>query len=323
MVDTWVSYPNPRYSGSAAPSLTLYENEQMLTALGPYAGFLDFDGNEPASTGHGNRAVRIHAGTKGGIRGTHFEFLADTDVPISNNASTQTRIDLVVCRLRRGLSAPDANDAYTIDPYVIEGVPASTPATPNHVRNMLDGSSGFWDLPVRKVTVAPGSGNLSAADSKHQGWWMSGSGYICLSSSRPPVEPGVLLREHDTGITYIGTTGGEWLRQYTHIGPVHFTERTGWKNLSWAFVRTGNLTTMSMKIQRTGNQITDAVEFGDLVSDMRPPETWWGTYECTLPDHAGDVAITKDGKVIVQATPSKPINTNATLTCNMTWPNTP
>lgn len=320
---TFISYPNPAYSGTAQPSLTLYEHEQMSAPLGPHAGLLSFTGAEPAFTNNTGREVIIPAGVKALIRSTYFENLTETRVPIDDNDTTQTRIDLVVLRLRRGLSAPDANDAFTIKPFVIKGIPSATPVAPNHVRNLSPDSGGFWDLPIRKVTAAPGSAALPAAASSHQGWWLTGSGYICLSSSRPPVEPGVLLREHNTGVTYIGTTSGEWLRQYTHIGPVHFGERVGWDNLAWSFVRAGNLVTMSMRLERTGGQVTAAVEFGDLPEELRPPETWWGTYASSTHDGNPTVAITTAGKIILAASGSKPINNGSILVSNMTWPTAP
>ena len=319
MVDTWVSYPNPAYSGTSQPSLTLYENEQMLAPLG-LTGLLNYDGDEPASTDGNGRYVILPAGLQASMRGTHFETTSLTHVPIAPNLLSQTRIDLVVLRLRRGLSGPDANDAYTVYPYVIEGTAAAAPVAPAYVRNLLTESNGFWDLPIRKVTVVPGSGSISALQSTHQGWWISGSGYVGISSHQPPVEPGVLYREEDTGTTYIGTNQGTWLRHYYHASH-NFGVRTGWEYLDFSFERDGNTVAMSMAIQRTGLAIpnNDSITFSGLPENMRPAKTKWGTYHCSSPDHGSHMAVSSAGVITIAADFSNPIAQNATLFSNMTW----
>ena len=191
------------------------------------------------------------------------------------------------------------------------------------MRNEPGGSPDVFDIFLAEVQVPNAAATTTAGQVKNRAWWLSGSGYIGLSTAQPPVEPGAILREHNTGITYIGTTTGAWLRQYTHLGPIEFGERVGWDNLAWDFVRAGNVVTMSMRLQRTSATVTDAVEFGDLMDDLRPPRTWWGTYSSSTHDSNPTVAVTSAGKIILAASGSKPITNGAVLVSNMTWPTPP
>ncbi len=318
---TWISYPNPAHSGGAAPSLSLYENEQMLAPLG-LSGFIDPDGDAVvAYSDNSGRWITIPAGVKATIRGTHFETISDTNVAVPPNVTGKPRRDLGVLRLRRGVSEPGAGDEYTISPYVITGVAADNPSTPSPVRNLLVESNGFWDLPFRTVRAALGTAAVAETDSFDAHWFVSGSGYVGTSKAQPPVEEGVIFRETDSKITYVGADG-KWKMTDYSVGPVDMNLPAGWSApLGWYFTRDRDTVTMSMALQRTGIALNDAntVTFTGLPGNLRPVRTAAGTYHCSNPDHSSHILVTALGEILLGADQSHPIAQNSTCYSNMSW----
>lgn len=306
------SFPNTPHNNRA---ISLAENEQLLAPLGG-TGLVGYTGVTPVYGDSTGRQVKVRAGVSGTIRGTRFNNATETVVALTTNTSGNPRVDLLVARLSRS--------NFTVSFVVIAGTPAATPLAPVSVRNDTVDGTGVWDLPLAEIRVANGYTTVASADVTNRAWWVSASGYHGLAAAVPPVEPGVLFRANDTGITYIGTSGGTWQKLYYNTGWKSVGVAAGWTALAFHFYRVGDLVVMNARLVRTGAAVagTASVTMGTIADGWRPSMTVWGTYHCTAPDHSSHVAVNADGTIVFAGTGNTDsgIAQNANLMCNMVWP---
>lgn len=316
------SYPNSAHNSRA---ISLAEHEQILRPFGR-TGFLNYSTTLPVYAGAGARTLMLRAGTQGAVRGTRFSVTSEHTIDgtmILANTSGQPRRDLLVMRLDRAAADPNK---FTINPVVITGAPAAVPVAPSPVTNdTLDGT-GVWDFPVCEIPVPNGATTLTLAQSDFRGWWCTPSGYTGLSTAFPPVEPGLIFRANDTGVTYVGTNTGKWQRIYINSGWINVGLPSGWSG-TLGFAKVGDLAIMSARVTRTGAALAATVSpvLYTVAESFRPQQAVFGVYHCTLPDHSSHVAVGTDGAVTFSGTGTTELNIaqNATLLSNMVWPVTP
>ncbi|MEU7590645.1 hypothetical protein AB0A95_30685 [Micromonospora sp. NPDC049230] len=219
------SFPNNQHNNRV---ITLAEHEQIVAPnslsgiVGPFLSI------PPVFADGTGRHVKLRAGVKASILGTRFNNLTETLIPIGENTSGKNRIDLVVLRLRRQESSLGAGDQYTIAPYVIQGGPADNPVAPPPVRNDTPGS-GFWDIPIDEVYVVNGVTSIGSGATSCQAYHIAGSGYVGRWEwAFPPVEAGVVFRDEQHSVTYIGTGSGTWQSLYEDTSWAAVGVAAGW-----------------------------------------------------------------------------------------------
>lgn len=307
------SYPNTPHAGRA---VSLVEHELLTTAstrsglVGPpsiVAGTLPLFGD---SSG---RQVKVRAGVAANVRGTRFTNGTETIVPITANASGNPRIDLVVLRLNRA--------TYEVTPVAIAGTPAASPAAPSPVRNAPGGNPDYWDIPLGEVTVANGAATITAGNVTNRAWWVTDSGYTGYSTARPPIEPGVIWRENDTGIAWIGTAAGGLEKLY-HYATAALADQTGWTTTDMQVTRSGLDVNLSVRILRSGAAIgaTTSVVFTNIIPALyRPGALIWDVYHVSDPSRAAVASVDTAGTLQFSRDNTNTINTNAVISCGMSW----
>lgn len=316
------SYPNNAHNNRA---ISLAEHEQILRPFGR-TGFLNYSATLPVYAGAAARTLFLRLGVQGTVRGTRFSITSEhtigPDVILANTSGSPRR-DLLVMRLDRQAADPNK---FTISPVVITGAPAAVPVAPSPVNNdTLDGS-GVWDFPVTEIPVPNGATTLTLASSDFRGWWCTPSGYTGLDAAKPPIEPGLIFRANDTGVTYVGSNVGKWQRLYINSGWINVGLPSGWSGFL-GFYKVGDLAVMSARVTRTGAALAATVSplLYTVAESFRPAQATYGVYHCTLPDHSSHVAIGTDGAVIFSGTATTALNIaqNSTLLSNMAWPVAP
>lgn len=305
------SFPNTPHN---ARVVSLAENEQLWAAAP--SGLIGYTGVTPILGDSSGRQVKVRAGVGGRIRGTRFNDALGTTVAVTTNTSGNPRIDLLVARLTR--------TNYTVSYVVIPGVAAAAPIAPQPVRNDTIDGSGVFDIPLAEIKVANGYTTIASTDVTNRAWWISSSGYQGLDAAKPPVEAGVFFRSNDSGITYIGTSGGSWQKVYYNSGWYQPAAPTGWTAQTLHFARVNDLVVMGVRLIRTGAALAATVSpvIATLPPAYWPDIDWPGVYHCTLPDHSSHVLVHADnGQVVFSGTSGGDgIAQNATILSSMAWP---
>lgn len=282
------SYPNSAHNNRA---ITLAEHENLAAPLG-LSGLTTFGtGTLPVYADSTGRQVKLRSGVSALLRGTRFNNTTETTIAIGANSSGNTRIDLVVLRLDRA--------TYEVTPTVIAGTAGTNPTAPLPVRNEIGGSPNYFDQPLAEVTVLNGATTVTATQVKNRAWWISGSGYVGYSTAQPPVVAGVVWRESDTGLAYIGSTGGTWQRVYDYSGQVDLTARSGWTAQDFSFTRDGMLITMTMAVQKTGSVLSSSSNsvVGQVAGRFLPARKWLTPYLVTGTYHSSFLTIGPTGLI--------------------------
>lgn len=303
------SYPNTAHNARA---ITLVEHEQLVGPLG-VSGLVRYGlVTTPAYADSTGRQVKIRAGVSALIRGTRFDNTTETVVAVAANASGSPRIDLLVLRLNRA--------TYEITPVVIAGAPGAAPIAPSPVRNEAGGSPDYYDLPLCEISVPNAATTTTATQVVNRAWWISGSGYVGNSTAKPPVVAGVSWWEADTGIGYVGSSGGTFKRTYHYTGYVDLNMGSGWTG-QFSLARDGSTVTGSIRIQRAGSAIGESTSptLGPIGSQFRPDEIKWSTYSTSNPKRVCDLQIAPSGVVTFTADFQNHISTGTVLTANPTW----
>jgi hypothetical protein len=313
------SFPNNAHNNRA---ISLAEQEQLLAPHG-FSGLIGFTGVTPVYANSTGLHAKLRAGVAAAVRGTRFNNATETIVALGANTSGSPRIDLIVLRLNRAATAPNA---FTVTPVVVAGTPAAVPLAPQPVRNNTLDGTGVWDIPVAEADVPHGAASIPSTAVRNRAWWLTGSGYTGFDAVRPPVEPGVFFRANDSGVTYVGTSGGTWQRVYYNTGwsSLPIPAGAGWSGQAFHFNRCGDLVVMNARLIRTGATMpaTASAVFGTLSDIFRPTMAMSGTYHCTLPDHSGHVGVSTGGTItfVGTNTTAQNIQNGATLISNMVWP---
>lgn len=318
---SYESFPNDAHNNRV---VTLAEHEQIAAPLG-LSGLLNYSATAPVFADSSGRQVKLRAGVAASLRGTRFNNTSETIITIPANTSGQTRVDLVVLRLRRQESSVGADDQYTVAPAVVQGTPAATnAAAPGPLRDDTPGV-GFWEMPLAEVTVPHNAASIAVSQVVPRAYYISGSGYAGREDwALPPVEPGVFFRAHDTGVTYIGTAGGVWQQLYHDTGWVAVPggqSAAGWDFRGFHVARHGNLVVLIMDLLRTGAPVGASTHqyFGPIEDQFRPalpinPPTHVGS-----PDHSTHTTINPDGVVILVGNGAQGINTGGQVVADATW----
>ncbi|GLY08277.1 hypothetical protein [Actinoplanes sp. NBRC 101535] len=308
------SYPNTGHNNRA---VTMPELEQLAGAR--LSGLIGFTGTTPVYADSSGRQVKIRSGVRALIRGMIWRNISETVVDntqIVANATSNPRIDLLVLRMNRAAGA-----AFSITPVVITGTAAATPIVPSAVRQDTVDGTGVWDIPLAEIKVAAGATTIAAADVTNRAWWISGSGYVGFSLGRPPVEAGVVFTEQNTGIHWIGTTSGTYMRLASNSGVIEVPAPSGWSG-STKVVRAGDLVVASVAVKRTGSNIANTVvaTVATLGAAYRPAAEWQGVYHCTGPDHSSNLRITTAGVITADPTyQGGGIDSGSFVFGNITW----
>lgn len=316
------SYPNSAHNSRA---ISLAEHEQILLPFSR-TGLIGYSTTLPVYAGAAPRTLMLRVGTRGTVRGTRFNVTAEHTIGsdmILANTSGAPRRDLLVMRLDRAATDPNK---FTVSPVVITGTPAAVPVAPSPVTNDTSDGTGVWDFPITEIPVPNGATTLTLAASDFRGWWCTPSGYTGLSTAFPPIEPGLIFRANDSGVTYVGSNTGKWQRLYINSGWINVGLPSGWSG-TLGFAKVGDLAIMAARVTRTGAALASTVSplLYTVAESFRPQQAVFGVYHCTLPDHSSHVAIGTDGSIIFSGTATSAMNIaqNATLLSNMAWPVTP
>lgn len=306
------SWPNVPHNSRA---VSLPEHE-MLHAPVSLTGLTSAVVAKPADADSTGLQLKIKAGTSGLIRHTAFNVTSEEVVDdIAANNSSLSRIDLLVMRLTR--------PGYTIEPHVIQGVPAVNPVAPSPVLQTTPGS-GVYDLPLADFTVTPGAITITAAQVRNRAWWISGGGYLGVSTARPPLEPNVVFQETDTNRLMVGTVAGTWRRLWQNSGHVAATGvPAGWKVTQFSTNRIGDSVELIVRLQRTGGDVsgTTSVVIGKVTDDHRPLYSKLDLFFCNLPNHTGALMIDASGTVqlLSRGYSALPIKTSSVVVGSMTY----
>jgi hypothetical protein len=317
------SYPNNAHNNRA---ISLAEHEQILLPFGR-TGFIGYSATLPVYAGASARTLYLRAGVRGTVRGTRFNITSEHTIGpdmILANTSGSPRRDLLVMRLDRAATDPNK---FTVAPVVLTGVPAAAPVAPAPVRNDTMDGTGVWDFPVTEIPVPNGATTLALTAADFRGWWCTTSGYTGLEVAKPPIEPGMIFRANDTGISYVGSNTGKWQRIYQNTGWINVSAPSGWTASPFAFARVNDLVVMSARIIRTGATVpaTTSVTMYKVAEQFRPTQATYGVYHASYPDHSSHVAVGTDGSVVFAGagTAALTISQNSTVLSNMVWLATP
>ncbi len=151
------------------------------------------------------RQVKALANQSAIVRGFRWE--SGTTPPVISldaNTSGNPRLDLIVLRLDRS--------NFTVRLGKTKGTPAVAPTAPAAIQDA--GATGVWELPIATVKVASsgvtGQPSIQAADVNDLSWWLAPPAMVSQQGQNPPVSPGAMLHQVDTGRSYRGV-GGSWV----------------------------------------------------------------------------------------------------------------
>jgi len=309
------------YQGHNNRQVSLAEYEQMV---GGALGVTGYTGGYTAATqttplfadGSGLQS-KIRAGTGLLVRGFKMVSPTVTAVPHQPNNSGLPRIDLVVARLNRAATAPNA---FAVTPQVIQGTPAASPVAPTPVRQDTTDGTGLYDFPMGQVAVAAGATTILDANVTNTGWWLTPSGYTAPYYAEPPAESGLLFRETVAGATWVGTANGNWQRLYSDSGWIDVTPASGFTG-DFLVYRVGRTVWLSCRLTRTGADVNAAtsITMGTVGVDFRPSRAVGGVYHCSSIAHSGPATVNADGTVVFGSGQETKVSGSA-IFCNMTWP---
>lgn len=240
------SWPNASHNDGA---VTTTEYEQMA-ALGFGTGLVgttDMTGIVYAdATG---RQVKIRAGRYAVVRGAAwYSGASDITVAISANASGSTRIDRLVLRLTRATGV--------ITETVVEGTPGSgAPALETST-----GTTGLYDFPLAKITVADGTTSLDENTVDLDGWYLAPQPIASTAATWPPFDvhfPGWIMLDVAAARAAI-STGSEWLDLYRDSGWVTASAAGGWAfDGRTRYRRRDGLVTLNVAARRAGSSLPE------------------------------------------------------------------
>lgn len=149
----------------------------------------------PVYADNTGRQVKLRTGVRAWVRGRVWESDPATAeaMAVPTNTSGLPRTDRLVLRLDRSTN--------NVTAAVLTGTPALTPAPPALTQTF--GSTGVYELPLARWTVADGYTTILAADVTTEAWYPQPSGLVaCTSTTRPLGAERVTGRsvyEYDTG----------------------------------------------------------------------------------------------------------------------------
>ena len=309
-------FPSKAHNNRA---VSFAEYERLHAPVGVRMGLAGgYNGIVPVSADSTGLQVKIAAGTRCHMQGYEWRSTSETAVAIGGNASGQPRIDLLVLRLDRAAASPNE---FKITPVVIQGAPASSPVAPSPLQQLMLDGTGYLDMPLAEVTVAAGATTIAETDVRNRAWWISQTGYYGLSTARPLTpEPGLVWREHDTGLALIGAGTGGW-RRVQHTVRLNMPSPSGWTAAPLRVARSGDIVNLMLRVQRTGANVaadTD-VTIATLAPIFRPQEWEWAPYYCTGPQRSGFITVNAGTGTIVIDGGAGGFIQGGFVVCNASW----
>lgn len=257
---------------SAAPA-TITEHMHELLWSSYYQSGLVGDAGDPAlvfadSTG---LQVKFRADRYAQVRGFSWHS-GDTDVavPITPNASGQTRIDRAVLELDRST-------------WQVRGkVVAGTPGLGEPALTVDPGPTGLWQLWVGNVTVPDGADTITPSQVQDRTTYLGPQLLIASGNDLPDTNvPDVFLRYRpDDGRLILHTQGGPTTGQkviHSDTGWVQLGgAASGWDTLQSSYIRRkGDVVSCRFgNYRRTGSDLSSGADSrllsGSIPSDFRP-----------------------------------------------------
>ncbi|MER7331657.1 MULTISPECIES: hypothetical protein [unclassified Micromonospora] len=289
------SYPRPGNNSGIVTEL-MYER---LASLEAADGVLGHPGDTAPvyADGVGTRTVRVRANRRARVRGFMYDSgPEDVNVQLPANTSGTTRVDLIVARLDRA--------TWRVQETYIQGTPGQ--GAPAPVRQV---TSGVYDLPLAKVTVAHNATALAPGTVAVACWYVGTDGQIrCTPDTRPPHEAGRVV--WDTVNGYLVSTGGRWLLGVEDSGLTalamlnnfaanenHVQRRNGWAFADLTFRR-----------PTAGMNGGTAYTIARLPDGFRPPFTYQTNAQCPSAQVTVTVAVREDGYINVNPGADIPAN---------------
>jgi hypothetical protein len=211
----------------------------------------DIGGSVTPVTGFTVRAAAFVLAYLGGVA---VSSTSTVDVTL-DAASASTRIDRVVVRI-------DAGDNVSI--AVLKGTSGvSSPAGLTQV------PGGIYEIPLARITVAPGTSTVLAADIVDERSWASTRNGKWTTATRPGTvgqRPAVRgdLGFNFTTLTWEGWNGTAWgpLASFSTpadvISTTAFSPAAGWAVIAQRFIKVGRVVSLDLQVSRSGADLSPA-----------------------------------------------------------------
>jgi hypothetical protein len=210
------------------------------------------------------RQVKVQPSRAAMVRGFRWESDGAGIVrSIAANSSGNPRIDLAVLRLNR-------ND-FTVTFQIVQGAPAASPVAPSLTQNT--GSTGVWELPLARITVANNATTLAAGAVQDISWYIGGPSLVAgTSAAPPPVTPGATLTIQETGRVF-NAVGSSWHMVAENGSLTSIAAHTGWSGNIY-FRRRNGWTFFQGLLNRTGIDLpaASASQLMTIPTQFRPPQ---------------------------------------------------
>ncbi|MFE9381370.1 hypothetical protein [Streptomyces sp. NPDC006855] len=301
------SWPSPSYNTRA---VTDAEYEAMAARFSDDGVYGDPTDAAVVSGGIGLN-VDIRPGVSASVRGHAWTSGTSTvTLPITANASGQTRIDRVVLRL-------DRSD-WTVRAVVKEGTPgAGVPALTQD-----SGDTGVWEILLAGVTVQTGAGSVTVT----RGELYVGTRVRPALSSHRNIAPelGELAYETDTGRLSMHTGSGIWTALYEDSPEVSLgAGYSTWTDEGQAVgKRSGSVVSLRISKRRVGSTFNQTDADGSKLATV--PASLRNTarnqyFACTFSSGVtGRVEVRTDGGIWVRMI-SANVTVGHTLSLTMTY----
>ncbi|MEU2764248.1 hypothetical protein [Streptomyces sp. NPDC007094] len=301
------SWPSPSYNTRA---VTDAEYEAMAARFSGDGVYGDPTDAAVVSGGIGLN-VDIRPGVSASVRGHAWTSGTSTvTLPITANASGQTRIDRVVLRL-------DRSD-WTVRAVVKEGTPgAGVPALTQD-----SGDTGVWEILLAGVTVQTGAGSVTVT----RGELYVGTRVRPALSSHRNIAPelGELAYETDTGRLSMHTGSGIWTALYEDSPEVSLgAGYSTWTDEGQAVgKRAGSVVSLRISKRRTGSTFNQTDADGSKLATV--PASLRNTarnqyFACVFSSGVtGRVEVRTDGGIWVRMI-SANVTVGHTLSLTMTY----
>jgi hypothetical protein len=258
------SWPDP---ASVPPDeVTDVEFERLMSTLMPN-GFRGSPADSPIVFGDSSgQQVKIRANAAGGLRG--FGWTAgDTNVPkaIAPNATSNSRLDLVVLRLTRS--------DWRLRTAVKTGVAAAVPVLPTLTQDLdLAGAgTGVFEMPMAKVTAAAGFSTIGAGDVVSVTQHIAPTRILCKAAQKPAHQQFLEVCETDTGKVYMSDGISKWIEKTADSGWFDgVTNLAGWNADPSVVSRLNGYVTVNFKAIRTGALTTAGTDMCSITTGYRP-----------------------------------------------------
>lgn len=208
--------------------------------------------------------VKLRADLRARVRG--YGWSTDSSgltVPVTENTSGSTRIDLAVLRLDRSDRA--------VSVVILEGTPGSGQPPTRTTSGDFYGS-GTWDFPLAEITVVNNATTITAAQVVDRSWQLGEGGQVrCTDATRPPHDPGLIIWDTDRALI---SANGTWRTVSEDTGWVSFLPAAGWNPIQCRGRRRNGIVYLQLEVSRVGTLAANvAADLATLPATLRPDST--------------------------------------------------